>query len=61
MSPTRTAGEKGYYTFSWRWVEKEQFHYETKAAYQMFATVTMRVRPLRNASAAHIGRNFLIA
>lgn len=40
-----TGGEQGHYTFSWQWVEVEQFNYEDKGAYRMFATVTMRVRP----------------
>jgi hypothetical protein len=38
-------GENGLYTFVWSWYERESFGFVPKNAFEMQATVTMKVRP----------------
>lgn len=40
-----SAGEKGLYTFVWKWYEREYFVFAPKGGYEMQATVEMKVRP----------------
>lgn len=40
-----SAGEKGLYTFVWKWYEREYFSFVPKQGFEMQATVEMKVRP----------------